>query len=237
MSVTRLYIFCEGQTEGTYANNTLHNHFLSGFGTSVIPLLIPHKRGITRREHKGGWLDYSKAKSFIHAIMAQHHGDETWFTTMLDLYAIPTDFPGLAGASGNPLERITALETHFEDDVCTDDLWRFTPHLQLHEFEALLLADTDQIKPTFPDRADGVDALAAELAGILPEEVNEGRQTAPSKRIIKHVAEYEGQKASAGPIIAARIGLTKLRQSCPHFDDWLSRLEVEIVHVVDHTSS
>jgi hypothetical protein len=229
MSVVRMYIFCEGQTEETYANNTLHAHFFSNFGTSVVPLLIPHKRGITSRVNKGGWLDYSKARAFIHAIMAQHHGEDTWFTTMLDLYAIPADFPGLADApQGNPLKRIISLEENFTEDICSDEFWRFTAHLQLHEFEAFLLADPNQIKPTFPDCADGVDALAAELSGILPEDVNEGRETAPSKRIIRHIAEYEGQKASAGPIIAARIGLVQLRQRCPHFGNWLSELEKEI---------
>ena len=34
-----------------------------------------------------------------------------------------------------------------------------------------------------------------------------------------------GQKASVGPLTAARIGLPRLRAACPHFGDWLARLE------------
>jgi hypothetical protein len=229
MSIERLYLFCEGQTEETFVNTTLYPHFLDRFGTFVIPLLLPHKRGVTSRVHKAGWLDYSRARPFILAIMAEHHGEVTWFTTMLDLYAIPANFPGLADAPARgPSERVAALEASFANDIRSDNLWRFSACLQLHEFETLLLADPSQIKPTFPERIGGVDALIADLAGSLPEEVNEGEQTAPSKPIVRHVPEYEGQKASAGPIIAARIGLAQLRQRCPHFDNWLSRLEATI---------
>jgi hypothetical protein len=65
-------------------------------------------------------------------------------------------------------------------------------------------------------------------AEIPPEEVDEGKDTAPSKRIITHVPEYEGRKASAGPLIAANIGLAHLRKRCPHFDAWLSGLSSSI---------
>ncbi|NLX56174.1 MAG: DUF4276 family protein [Planctomycetaceae bacterium] len=36
---------------------------------------------------------------------------------------------------------------------------------------------------------------------------------------------YEGLKPTAGPDIAKYIGLDVLRQRCPHFGDWIRRLE------------
>jgi hypothetical protein len=49
--------------------------------------------------------------------------------------------------------------------------------------------------------------------------------TAPSKRIIAEIPEYDGQKATSGPLIAGRIGLPTLREKCAHFAEWLHRLE------------
>jgi hypothetical protein len=56
-----------------------------------------------------------------------------------------------------------------------------------------------------------------------PKLINDGRETAPSKRILKEIPEYD--KATAGPIIAEKRGLPALRAKCRHFHEWLSRLE------------
>ncbi|MBK8042873.1 MAG: DUF4276 family protein [Haliscomenobacter sp.] len=58
-----------------------------------------------------------------------------------------------------------------------------------------------------------------------PEEINESPETAPSKRIIQYLPDYEGQKAQVGPLVAEDIGLNLLRQKCPHFNDWINKLE------------
>ncbi len=151
-----------------------------------------------------------------------------WVTTLFDLYALPNDFPGYAEASvllGGP--RAVALEAAFAADVANFSVNRnFIPHVQLYEFEALLLSDTRAFTIFYPDRAEGIAKLGAEVAGLEPEEVNDGPLTAPSKRIIKYVPEYEGQKATAGPIVAMHIGLAHLRQRCPHFHAWITALEV-----------
>jgi hypothetical protein len=161
--------------------------------------------------------------------MAEHHSDTTWFTTLFDLYAIPENFHDLASAPpGPPQQRVEALETSFAGDITDNKLWRFTAHLQLHEFEALLLAEPNQIKLSFPEQSNAIDDLIAEIRGTEPELINEGRDTAPSKRILKYLPEYKGQKASTGPIIAARIGLTTLRQRCPHFHNWLTEIEARL---------
>lgn len=58
-----------------------------------------------------------------------------------------------------------------------------------------------------------------------PELVNDGIDTAPSKRIIREIPEYASIKASAGPIVAEKIGLDNLRLKCRHFGEWLTKLE------------
>ncbi len=221
--MTRLYVVCEGQTEETFVATILAPHFMPR-KVEVQPLTLPNKRNSNARRHKGGWVDYGKARRFIREVMQQMHAGDTWFTTMLDLYALPDDFPGVYDAPHGPAEaRVKFLEAAFRADICDDKLWRFTPNLQLHEYEALLLAEPAALTHFYPDRADAVAALCADIAGLAPEAVNESPQAAPSKRIVHHIPEYD--KVVAGTLVALEIGLPILRDRCPHFDAWLKELE------------
>ncbi len=58
-----------------------------------------------------------------------------------------------------------------------------------------------------------------------PELIDDGEQTAPSKRIIDIFPDYGGAKSAAGPQIAEEIGLETVRRLCPHFHAWLTKLE------------
>jgi hypothetical protein len=224
--IKRLFVFCEGQTEETFTNLVLAPHFDAMFGAVAYPLLLPSRKGAHDRRRKGGWNSYKAARLFIVGIMEQHHREGVWFTTLLDYYALPEDFPQPATpAAPSPRARVVDLERSMGRDVTSDRLWRFTPHLQLHEFESLLLADVEMLSAEFPDRAREVARLKAEILGLAPEDVDGGRETHPAMRIIGHIPEYEGLKPSAGPILASRIGLPRLRRTCPHFADWLAELE------------
>jgi len=56
-----------------------------------------------------------------------------------------------------------------------------------------------------------------------PELINDGPDTAPSKRILKEIPEYD--KVGAGVLVAEKIGLEILRKKCNHFAEWLACLE------------
>jgi len=97
--------------------------------------------------------------------------------------------------------------------------------IQLHEFEAFLMVEPERLITMYPDGKTGINRLIKEIGSTKPEEVNESPQNAPSKRIIKYLPDYEGQKAQVGPLVAEDIGLTALRSNCPHFNDWITKLE------------
>ena len=228
-SVGRLFVFCEGQTEETFTNLVLAPHFAGMCGVIAYPLLLPNRKGARERRRKGGWNSYRIARHFMTGIMEQHHRDGVWFTTLLDYYALPQDYPQpTSPAASSPRGKVIDLEKEMALDVTSDRLSRFTSHLQLLEFEALLLADVEMLIAEFPDRSREVGRLKAELAGLAPEDVDGGQETHPSMRIMRHIPEYEGLKASAGPILASRIGLPRLRETCPHFAGWLSELEQQL---------
>jgi hypothetical protein len=56
-----------------------------------------------------------------------------------------------------------------------------------------------------------------------PEHIDEGDQTAPSKRIQSVLPEY--QKVAAGVVVAEAIGIEAMRRECKHFAAWMEKLE------------
>jgi hypothetical protein len=138
---------------------------------------------------------------------------------------LPSDFPGYEDAAKAkcPYTRVAELERAMVGDMGHP---RFVPHIQLHEFETLLLVAPQKLDSRFLDCDRAIQNLVEMAAGFdSPELIDDGASTAPSKRIIREIPEYEGMKASAGPLIAETIGLPVLRGKCKHFDEWLSRLE------------
>jgi len=221
----RLYLFAEGQTERTFADTMLKPH-LANLGVYLHPpILIAHakKKG---RIHRGGGRKYVPMKNDILRLLAQEKGGDVFFTTMIDLYAIPAEFPGLAEAEKLrhlPDKRVEALEQAFTRDI--DDP-RFVPYIQLHEYEAYLFSDPTCFGYFYDHHEKQIAALKAIADEYdTPELIDDGQHSAPSKRIIAELPDYEGAKSAVGPQVAERIGLKVIRAKCPHFARWLSQLE------------
>ncbi len=123
----------------------------------------------------------------------------------------------------NPYQKIQYLENALFDDIHDS---RFIPYIQLHEFEALILSDPIKLEERFPDYQSKVQQLVSLCQSFdSPELINDGEQTAPSKRIIQAIPRYKGAKASVAPLMAQKIGLETIRKKCPHFNQWIERLE------------
>ncbi len=56
-----------------------------------------------------------------------------------------------------------------------------------------------------------------------PEQINDGRTTSPSKRILSICDSYD--KVAHGSLIALDIGLDTIRKQCRLFDAWVNKLE------------
>ncbi len=221
----QLNVFCEGQTEQGFCAQVLQPHlFPSGDGI-VHTLAVGEKShhhiyGIGRRTR------YEKVRKFILNTIKQREGKNVYFTTLVDLHGLPHDFPGKAAnvlVAANPTAYVLALEKALESDI---NHFRFIPYLQLHEYETILFADPDAFRMAFENCGEEIEQLKT-IAASEPsiEHIDDGEETAPSKRIIKVIPEYEGRKSSAGPDIAELIGVNTIREKSPHFDAWLSRLE------------
>ena len=168
---------------------------------------------------------YARAKKDIETWTKQDWRQDARFTTMFDLYGLPTDFPSYQEAKRmpEPLQRVNGLENALRNDINDG---RFVPYIQLYEFETLLLSAPHQLASQFPEQSAAIQKLVEMSASFTsPEEINDGAGTAPSKRIINAIPAYEDMKVSAGPIVAERIGLPILRARCRHFGAWLDQWE------------
>ncbi len=137
--MARLYLFAEGQTEQTFADNLIKPHLAQHNVYMNKPVLIAHakKKG---RMHRGGGRKYKPMKNDIICFLKQDQAENVFFTTMIDLYAIHSDFPGLDEAklmSQDPFARVKFLEQKFAEDIGDR---RFIPYIQLHEYEAYLFS-------------------------------------------------------------------------------------------------
>ena len=218
----RLHFVVEGQTEEAFVNTVLVPHLAQLSVISVARCVTTSGKGGVK--HRGGVNNYQQVKNDIVRWMREDASSDARFTTMLDLYALPASFPGYESASRlQPLQRVEALESALKEDIGD---WRFIPYIQLHEFEALLLSDPQKLGAHLQCGDDAIRRLADMASRFQsPELINDGSETAPSKRIIAEIPEYGDLKASAGPIVASHIGLDALRLNCQHFGKWLDELE------------
>lgn len=209
--MTRVYVFCEGQTEEVFVRGVLGPYF-QHMNVWLTPILIR-----TGPRGKGGVSSYGKIKWQVERKCKE---DSTaWVTTMLDFYGLPSDFPEMT-SKGDSLTRAKTVERAFQTDIAQHN---FISNIVVHEFEGLLFSD-----PTaFAEWIDDVGVVQA-LANVRnsfasPEHINDDRNTAPSKRILAVCDTYE--KVVHGSLIALDIGLDIIRNECPLFDAWIGRLE------------
>jgi hypothetical protein len=74
-----------------------------------------------------------------------------------------------------------------------------------------------------PDDLDGLARLQGEMAPLQPGEINDSKETAPSKRLKSMIPSYT--KAQHGPDVIELAGLEHVRSRCPRFHAWLNHLE------------
>lgn len=214
--MSRLYVLVEGQTEEAFVRELLVPHY-ARLDRFLTPIIVSTSPG-----YKGGVVSYAKVKPQILRLCKQD--PDAYVTTLFDLYALPTGFPGKATptypANATGHQKAAYLEALLAQDIGQPN---FLANLMVYEYEALLFTQPSMFAQ-WTDDARVVTALNAAVASAgSPEAVNDSPQTAPSKRILAVMPGY--QKTFHGPLIACDIGLDAMRQECPHFHAWLLAVE------------
>ena len=228
--MSRLLIHVEGQTEEDFVNHVLRECLVArGYG-SVAARIVGNAR---LRRRRGGIRPWPSVRRDIVNHLRQDPGCIA--TTMVDYYGLPRAgddaWPGRQRASGLRIDaagKAASVEEALEADVIREmgnrgDASRFVPFVVVHEFEGLLFSDCGALSRSIyrPDLEKKFRRIRNGFA--TPEEINDTPEGAPSKRIEALVPDYE--KPLFGSLAAIEIGLESIRAECPHFRDWLGRLE------------
>ncbi len=218
--MTRVHVVVEGLSERSFVNNVLAPA-LWRQQVYLNPIVLGFPG------HKGGNPNYARVQKDV---LRQLKRDPlAYCSTMLDFYGLGKGFPGTPLPPNlSNLDKVTHIEQAVREDIITQapDLRaevRFIPYLQLHEFEGLLFSD-----PAAFARSINQSDLASQFQSIregfpTPEDINDRPNEAPSKCVLRLCPSY--RKVLNGTQAAAAVGIDTMRLECPHFRNWLDRLE------------
>ena len=210
----RVHILCEGQTEEQFVKNLLAP-FLNHFDVFADAKILVTKQSYSGRNEKGGVSTYSKIARELKVLCKDH---SACVTTMLDLYKLPNDTPGMEDKQSDPIQYALHIEKSIDQDIGYPNCHS---NITVHEFEALLFSDPSAFSCL------GEAKIEEKIRRIkdtftTPEHINSSIDSAPSKRILRLKSDYK--KTSQGIEIAKIIGIEKMKENCLHFSEWIDNI-------------
>lgn len=199
--MVRLAVSVEGQTEVRFIIEVIAPHLE---GREIYAQPIPLGSG-------GGDVSMPRVRKDLTNLLRS-------FDRVTTLY----DFYGFRGKEER--ESKESLEEKILDCVKSYSHGQLIPYVQMYEFEGLLFSSPEAIENNIPPHrglSDWAQGVVNRFGG-RPELINDSEHTAPSKRLER---ETEYRKTIHGPLVAKEIGLSVLREKCPNFGEWLSKLE------------
>ena len=126
--------------------------------------MTPRRVAFSRKKgriYRGGLKDYTKLRKDV--VNWLNQDTQAFVTTMVDLYAFADGFPrpNRGAKMADPCQRVAHLEEAFAQDVNCE---RFLPHIQLHEFEAMLFTDIAKLAFYYPAYSKPIQSLVTEVA-------------------------------------------------------------------------
>ncbi len=208
----RLAISVEGKTETEFVKKVLSDHL---WRSEVLSIPVPLGNTRPNRARRAGGGNVSVERLVSEMVDLSRRYDAV--TSLVDFY----------GFRRKEDRSVKELEEHLVQQIeeqIPDSRQAVFPYFQKHEFEGLLFSDTAAFGATGCPADWNIEALGR-IRGQFetPEDINDSPETAPSKRIKNALPRYD--KVLHGPLIAKETGLEKIREECPRFRKWLTRLE------------
>jgi len=205
----RVAISVEGQTEDEFCKRLLVPFFRQK-EIEVTSIIVSTKRKRWGEKHKGGCINLDRVKNELSKLLP----DFDYVTTFYDLYGFDIDSNLTAGGVEQKIFNL------FDSD-------KLVPYIQQYEFETLLFS-----KPEYFEEYFSVASAKEEVRKIIKscggvEEINNSKETAPSKRIGKIFRQYGEQydKVFHGYSIVEDIGLDEILLQCTRFRQWVERIQ------------
>ena len=213
-------VICEGLTERIFVDAILAPHF-HNLGIFMTPTIL------TKKGEKGGDVKYSRLYNDLKKHLQQGHNH--CVTTLFDFYGLTDYWPGYdeAKKGRSPLEKQQVLSEMVKQtaDRTLED-WRsferFLPHFVMHEIEALYFSCPATLAGKLEIDVGKIQAILDECGE--PEAINHEKETSPSHRL-DDLCTNSFSKTSTGIAIAQAIGLPRIREACPLFNQWVRVIE------------
>ena len=142
-----------------------------GLLTACIGVVATGRLVVTAPKLNGQYT-YAGLRKLIQQLLGSP-GSPVVVTTMIDLFKVAQDFPGRNGPQKpDCVRRVEQLERLCADDVGSE---RFHPYIQLHEFEALVIAGLPKLSEQYPGCSGPIQSLTDRLNRDYPtpEHVND----------------------------------------------------------------
>lgn len=208
----RVGISVEGQTEDEFCKQILTPYFRD-FNIEMTPIIVTTKREKCGIKNKGGCINIDRVSNEIEKLLPSFH----YVTTFYDLY----------GFKGISIE-LSADDLEIQIANKLTNSYTFIPYVQKYEFETLLLSKPSYYEELFEDEKAkiAVEKIISSCGGEV-EDVNNSRETSPSKRIIKLFNDFDDSydKVFYGSAIIEDIGLDKVMQECHRFSSWIEKIK------------
>ncbi|BAU53396.1 hypothetical protein MgSA37_01564 [Mucilaginibacter gotjawali] len=174
----------------------------------------------------GGIVKWNTLKKEIHTYLQE---DDVLVTMLIDYYGLYNKYAFPSWEDGEKIvdknTRMDFLEAAMKQDLRDAVQHRFLPYLQLHEFEGLLFNDIQIFYEQVPkNELVGKSELIKTFQDYdNPEMINNNKNTSPSHRLKRIIEGYN--KILYGHYFAEAIGLDKIRNKSPRFNNWLNAIE------------
>ncbi len=209
-----VYIMVEGPTEEEFVNNSVA-YYLKEFGiVNAVPIPLETSLGFY-----GG--DVTFARYLTNAQNLLISDPHCIVTSLIDFYDLRTDLPGYTDGMAKPYrpDSVVHIEQEIYNTIGNDN---FIPYIQLHEFEGLLFSDIRGFQTWFPTFVNHFQYVINHYNN--PELINDGPDTAPSKRIESIVGKRKYKKKLHGALIALENGMAPVLAKCPRFKNWIDTI-------------
>lgn len=205
-----LGVVVEGKTEEAFVRNVL-GEYLQQYQLEVAPTIIGSAN--SRGDGGGNVSINGLARDMI---ISSWHND--FVTSLVNYY-------GFTGKGEMTVDQLESQITNSIQKIVSDypNLDIFIPYVQMYEFEGLLFSDTSAFAEIDASEDSILQLEQIRTRFTTPEDINDNSKTAPSKRLENLLRRYH--KPRHGNIVAEAIGIDKMREECPRFNEWLKQLE------------
>ncbi len=200
----RVCIICEGPTEQRFVEDCLY------------PYLADRSIYIYT-DNMAGNISTARIAHFVRNNFPAYD----FVTTLVDFYGFKNNhYPNRESLENAITQAVKSLFNNVDPGI------KFLPYVQMYEFEGLLFSEVQQFELVQDAWNDEClqQLKAIRVSFDNPEQINNSRETAPSKRLEK-IFSYHYNKIEHGSLIAESIGLERIRDECPNFGVWLNWLE------------